>query len=105
VAAWLLWDRRAPGLRAGSPVARAVLGSAGPGCFRPWVLVIHWLNAGCGWTFGHDVSESPTRATSGGVQGGPAACEDLAVPGGRAGGASRQWMQSCRRWKRGSLLS
>jgi hypothetical protein len=27
------------------PVARAVEGTAGPGCFRPWFLVIHWLGA------------------------------------------------------------
>ena len=27
------------------PVARAVEGTAGPGCFPPWFLVIHWLDA------------------------------------------------------------
>ena len=41
----------------------------GPVANRRGLLVDDWWIAGFGWTFGHDVSESPTRTTSGGVQG------------------------------------
>ena len=41
----------------------------GPVATRRGLLVDGWWITGSGWTFGHDVSESPTRTTSGGVQG------------------------------------
>ena len=68
----LLGSRGAAGHPGGGPAphdASKDLGVSGPGCYHRGLLVDRWLNAGCGWTFGHDVSESPTRTTSGGVQG------------------------------------